>query len=387
MLLPREYLLYIYLLFCAFLEFQAIRIGGFRLNLLLFSTVGLIMLALFLIRPKDLVGLFSRPYIVLSLYIFWCLLTASWSYIGLESVFHVLPILIASLVAVVFRSTHPDKLAKAYILLAIALCILAVLLLVINSSLVVLPDVVWRLSGLFAHPQRAALFMSGAMLFLIVYAANNRDQINLKLCFALFLTLFLALIATKARAFSVMFVAVVVFIIYYMVPNRLRKLYALGVLLGGFLLYFLQALIFQILSRDADMDSSLTGRIPTWILSIELIRDRPILGYGFASFFSDLTIESDRDYVSPHAHNTWINAAVETGIVGAILVTVYLFYVFYSSLRYQRILGRISYAGALSLYVFLCGFTGVVIGGKVSTLMAILFLVHASEQKVLKGPI
>jgi exopolysaccharide production protein ExoQ len=72
-------------------------------------------------------------------------------------------------------------------------------------------------------------------------------------------------------------------------------------------------------------DATLTGRVPIWIVVLDhVIPNRPILGYGFNTYF----IPTNPDYLrlvdivgwpAPHAHNGYLNLAVELGIPGAVL--------------------------------------------------------------------
>jgi O-antigen ligase len=72
-------------------------------------------------------------------------------------------------------------------------------------------------------------------------------------------------------------------------------------------------------------DATLTGRVPIWIVVLNhVIPNRPILGYGFNTYF----IPENPDYLrlvdivgwpAPHSHNGYLNLAVELGIPGAVL--------------------------------------------------------------------
>jgi O-antigen ligase len=72
-------------------------------------------------------------------------------------------------------------------------------------------------------------------------------------------------------------------------------------------------------------DATLTGRVPIWIVVLDhVIPNRPLLGYGFNTYF----IPTNPDYLrlvdivgwpAPHAHNGYLNLAVELGLPGAAL--------------------------------------------------------------------
>ncbi|GAB2174718.1 O-antigen ligase family protein [Dongia sp. agr-C8] len=77
-------------------------------------------------------------------------------------------------------------------------------------------------------------------------------------------------------------------------------------------------------------DATLTGRVPIWIVVLDhVIPSRPIFGWGFNTYF----IPENPDYLrlvgivgwpAPHAHNGYLNLAVELGIPGAVLGTLIL---------------------------------------------------------------
>jgi O-antigen ligase len=71
--------------------------------------------------------------------------------------------------------------------------------------------------------------------------------------------------------------------------------------------------------------ATLTGRVPLWNYLIEhVIPSRPLLGYGFNSFFvpgnpAYLRLVAVVGWPAPHAHNGYLNLAIELGIPGAVL--------------------------------------------------------------------
>ena len=70
-------------------------------------------------------------------------------------------------------------------------------------------------------------------------------------------------------------------------------------------------------------DPTLTGRIPMWGVMIDLIQERPFLGYGRAAFFSGgspypriVGSSISKVFIPPHAHNGFIELALEVGLIG-----------------------------------------------------------------------
>lgn len=186
----------------------------------------------------------------------------------------------------------------------------------------VVADNVRRLSGPFPHPNALALFMVRPLILsLAILALLPRTRWWLALPVAL--TGF-ALLGTFSRG-AWLAVSVAVAVIALDVSRRTRL--ALGsvafVLLAGAVL----------IARDR-MGNLLEGgsvslRVDIWSSAIEMIRDRPITGYGPDQF---LYVYAPR-YINPtawnerftsHAHNLLADSWIRLGILGVIAAIVVL---------------------------------------------------------------
>ncbi len=125
-----------------------------------------------------------------------------------------------------------------------------------------------------------------------------------------------------------------------------------------------------LVGREGSNTATLTGRTTIWDSTLQLIPDHPWIGHGFGTFYSPLTRDFfSSGYIAPHAHNTWLNALFETGAVGTALLSLFLL----AGLLWGGGAHRTNiYAWPLALFVTLCGLTGVVFGGKLSTLWVIV---------------
>lgn len=70
-------------------------------------------------------------------------------------------------------------------------------------------------------------------------------------------------------------------------------------------------------------DPTLTGRIPMWEAMIHFIQERPLLGYGRSAFFGPgspypmvVGRTISKVFVPPHAHNGFIELALDIGLLG-----------------------------------------------------------------------
>lgn len=385
------FLLYLYFIVLAILEFHAVRFSEVRLNLIFFVLISFFII--YILRREIVITNFisDSGVILFLLYLLWCTVTVRWSYIGLDSLGHIIPIWLVFLAAFLFSNASIFLIQIQWIKLGLFLVCICWLMLIISPSVAVLPDVIWRLNGVFAHAQRLALFSSSLLILLIVFHLNSigcRKKQFLKNNFLVYIFavfLFITLLATQARAFSFALIVTLYSIILFYKKGMSRLfVLVLGAILSLIVYYFIDD-ITQIFGRGDILDSSLTGRIPTWAFAIDLAIDRFYSGYGFGAFFSDLTIDPRREYISPHAHNTWINSWLETGVIGTVLLSLFMISVIVNGITYQRETKTLSGSLFLMLYIVLCGFTGVVLGGKVTTLMGLLLLVYVCERSHLRA--
>ena len=79
-------------------------------------------------------------------------------------------------------------------------------------------------------------------------------------------------------------------------------------------------------------NSNLTGRTEMWPPLIRAVADKPLLGYGYANFFNGGPYQdylgdfiAKFNWVPPHAHNSFIQIALDTGLIGLGLFLVVLF--------------------------------------------------------------
>ncbi|MEX5237807.1 O-antigen ligase family protein [Kocuria arenosa] len=64
--------------------------------------------------------------------------------------------------------------------------------------------------------------------------------------------------------------------------------------------------------------STLTGRTEIWALALSMVEERPVVGWGFAALYRhDYSGGRFLDLVEgTNAHNVWLQAVVETGVIG-----------------------------------------------------------------------
>ena len=81
--------------------------------------------------------------------------------------------------------------------------------------------------------------------------------------------------------------------------------------------------VFALLGRDA----SLTGRTDIWIALLDFIKQRPLLGYGYGSFWAIDSnpgnwVRETLQWDAPTAHNGWLEITLALGLVGLVLLVL-----------------------------------------------------------------
>jgi exopolysaccharide production protein ExoQ len=76
-------------------------------------------------------------------------------------------------------------------------------------------------------------------------------------------------------------------------------------------------------------DPTLTGRTPMWGEMLNLLWQRPLLGFGRSAFFSGGSVYAHQagaatalSFVPPHAHNGFLELALDIGVLGFALFTI-----------------------------------------------------------------
>lgn len=79
--------------------------------------------------------------------------------------------------------------------------------------------------------------------------------------------------------------------------------------------------------RDADTYENFSGRIPLWQLCLEYIGKRPVVGYGFDSFWTPdhiKTISAHEGWAVPASHNGFLELLLGLGALGLALYLLHL---------------------------------------------------------------
>lgn len=108
-------------------------------------------------------------------------------------------------------------------------------------------------------------------------------------------------------------------------------------------------------------DATLTGRTGIWSACIQSIEERPLLGYGFATFWRgldgpSLSVIAAADWMVPHAHDGYLDLVLDLGLTGLFVFASGLWaHLSRSAAQFRASTGRVAwwpllYSGFLLLY-------------------------------------
>lgn len=184
----------------------------------------------------------------------------------------------------------------------------------------------WR--GVFFHKNGLGdrMAVSTLLFFLLALDAKQHRWV---LWGAMGSSIVLVILAQSVGSLLSAFITLAAFPIYRML--RWRFLFLVPVILmlvlligfpAGWVWFNLDTVLIAL-----GKDPSLTGRTEIWDLSIDMIKQRPWLGYGYETFWQGLQGPSAyvlramgvEGFNAPHAHNGILQLSLDIGVVGVII--------------------------------------------------------------------
>jgi O-antigen ligase len=117
-----------------------------------------------------------------------------------------------------------------------------------------------------------------------------------------------------------------------------------------------QALILKAVGRNP----TLTGRVQLWRDLLKMAQNRPLLGYGFKSFFLQngpvRVVWQHIHWQAVHAHNGYLDTLMELGLVGLALVLIMAAVTAWHGFKWLRIHRTMEGMWPLAIITFILGY-------------------------------
>lgn len=159
------------------------------------------------------------------------------------------------------------------------------------------------------------------------------------------LSLLLVLLSNSKTALLILFVLLLLSPLYLLLKMEGRVLIPLLILLILLVGSSTTILLgnWENLTISLGRDPTLSGRTELWDAAFDMIAARPWLGYGFQAFWIDdgaaTYIWKIVQYKPPHAHNGYINIALDLGLIGLFLFVLNLLLTYSRSVRWAKLDG------------------------------------------------
>lgn len=150
--------------------------------------------------------------------------------------------------------------------------------------------------------------------------------------------------------------AVIVFVLLFLYGGKkCLKLLALGGVSLGALAVFANGIFKRVLTLVSGKDISVNTRKLVWDAAFDMIKKKPIFGYGTGFDNVRNVFHSVYNVKQPHAHNIFLEAWIETGVFGALLLAA-IFVVFLINAVRLALKGREQRYVAVTLFASVAGF-------------------------------
>lgn len=344
------------------IEFDLPRVGEFRTSYIpILVTIPIIML----IMRKDILLIkkiiFSPVFYSYAIFLIYGIISATWSINKLSGFIHSSILLSLLLLSVQMSYFNYNTMLRSIFVISSILIIFSWLYFLAFPELSTRYIGFWRLKAFFFHEFELG-FLTCINLIICFNKILNYQIYKLSKFNIYYIMLFISLItlfATQTRTLLI-YTLFIFFIMLIMAQGTIKKYLYLFVTAIFVLSVFSQFdLIIETFSRGSG-DATLSGRLLTWERSLFVVEyfDRHLIGLGFDSFvspiFDDFIQGRGGSYRASHAHNSFVMAYFETGLIGLSFLCIFIICTF----RNIYLLSKISKEYNIVLYLFLLSFLG-----------------------------
>jgi len=289
---------------------------------------------------------FKSPNFFIVLLIIWSFVSIFWSINYVRSIiewFQLFSYILVFFLIQKISEEDIDKLIKIVHLTGLGIAVFGILEYIFVAGR--------RIVSTFPNPNPLGIYL--AMLFLFTFGLSLRKNESVVKAnkYDVYALIFgTALILTGSRGSYVAFLIGLPFIF---IGNSKEKLFrnivktfltiVLSVIFANIVMILASQVqniifsksLFESMTRvDSFVPSSLKGRLEFWKVGFDLIRHRPLNGFGLGSFFSAYYIEyNGNEWYSRFAHNHYLQTVVEIGFIGLSLLVGFIFSSIYITIK------------------------------------------------------
>ncbi|WP_456324790.1 O-antigen ligase family protein, partial [Desulfonauticus submarinus] len=189
----------------------------------------------------------------------------------------------------------------------------------------------------FKNPTRSALFLSVTILLCSFFYFYYKGKKLTKYVFILLIIWLSLLLCCLKKVTPLVSLIICIFILLFKLSSKNYIKLAFFLLLSIGVLFTNHKL--KTLSNHPLSHLTVNHRYNMWIAAINMFKEKPLLGQGYKSFKKKYPyyVDMKNKYYDPSmtkigyqdAHNITLHLLAETGILGALLITLMFIYIFY----------------------------------------------------------
>ncbi|MEV7756305.1 O-antigen ligase family protein [Microbacterium sp. NPDC089180] len=270
----------------------------------------------------------------------------------------------------------------------VTLSVVGLLLYVMRADIAIYVDAANRANllgtlpfkGLFPHKIVAGFYAATGIVAIMATSRPGAGKVLSVLCL-----LAVIVLSSSSTALVLLPFAIAIYLLTRRALERGMRARAwiasliITAIVGGLLMAWTWSDVLGLLSRD----TTLTGRTTLWDWGLRTWAERPIFGWGYGAYFETpeaaavaYSIPEFRSWDVPHFHQTYIQTAVDFGVVGLVALVVVIFKVLLRSYKHGAALGSSVAAGtfAIALTAAAAGFVMYLVPSYAYTEVVPLFL-------------
>ena len=199
----------------------------------------------------------------------------------------------------------------------------------------------WR--GIFSHKNGLGQIMVYSTLVFLFLAYQHRKY-KLLMFTGMSLSILLLLLSVSTSSIVNLLILICIFFVLYTfrLPYLLMIPVIVLIVTMGEAFYFWSIDNAGVLFNSVGKDSTLTGRTELWQLTIDMIWQQPLLGYGYGGFWRGLNgaesgyILRAVSWTPSHPHNGYLQLLLDLGILGILVFFGGIFTTLIRSLKFLR---------------------------------------------------